>query len=894
MANVTYDDRSFLIDDQRIWIVSGSLHYFRVPAEHWPDRLLKLKRAGLNCVSTPIMWNFHEPAEGEWDFEGDRDIVEFVREAARLGLYVILRPGPFFGGEWDFGGLPGWLVGKSGISFRTNNAAYSHYLDKYFAQVLPRLAEHQVTHDGNILLIQNENEYLPTTLPDRSAYLDFITQLFRRSGFTIPITSANHFSDPPAEGTIETVNADRGVLPALRMLHLRQSHAPMLASEFHFGRADAWGGEHRSVPPKEIARRAMEILGCGSQWNYYMFCGGTNFDFWAGRLPDAIDAFTTTSYDYDAPVGEGGGLTPTYYATRPANLLASSMAVYFADTHMEEPGVGIDDASEVMNLFGSMGRWAVVTNHGREDIRRVTVSLPTGRTLEVDLGPAGAAVVPYELKLPGERVLDFATLTPLGLFGKEEQAVLIFHGPAGLAAEISINGHILDVTIPDDGEPKLLEHQGLRVVLVDSELATRTWPMEEAVFFGPEFIGEDVESIRFAPKAKAYHVLSLEDGKLSTKKVKNNNSPSKPTTPRLSAWKRICICPEPVKDDVDWHKLDRPRDVDKLGIHYGYAWYRIDVDAPRARKHKLLPTECADRASLYVNGALAGVWGDGDGAVREPIPVSFKRGRNVLALLVDNLGRFHNGDRLGEPKGLFGHIWDAKPLRTNKFKISETENFPKRIVPRTLAHLTGELEKLPLQAAEVSVPLTKLQSIYMFFRDIPHHLAVFCNDRPVGFFARHAGGMNWGEVTLGAEMKKGKNQLRILLWGEVDPAVLENFRFFSLQEPISAGANWMWKPWTLPDGSASEPIKSKPCWYRATFKSNPGDTPLFLTVAGAKKGQLFLNGRNVGRFWTVGPQERYYLPGCWLQEENELLLFEENGNMPSRCKLEYRTDGPYR
>ncbi len=96
-----------MIDGKRVWLVSGSIHYFRVPAELWRDRLLKAKRAGLNCITTYVPWNYHEPIEGVWNFEGDRDVAQFVRLADELGLYVILRPGPYICAEWDFGGLPG-------------------------------------------------------------------------------------------------------------------------------------------------------------------------------------------------------------------------------------------------------------------------------------------------------------------------------------------------------------------------------------------------------------------------------------------------------------------------------------------------------------------------------------------------------------------------------------------------------------------------------------------------------------------------------------------------------------------------------------------------------------------------------------------------------------------
>ena len=113
MPTVRYDDRSFFLDDRRIWLTSGSIHYFRVPRELWRDRLLKAKRAGLNCIQTYVAWNLHEPSEGQWDFEGERDVLAFIEQAADLGLYVILRPGPYICAEWDFGGFPAWLAAKS-------------------------------------------------------------------------------------------------------------------------------------------------------------------------------------------------------------------------------------------------------------------------------------------------------------------------------------------------------------------------------------------------------------------------------------------------------------------------------------------------------------------------------------------------------------------------------------------------------------------------------------------------------------------------------------------------------------------------------------------------------------------------------------------------------------
>ena len=111
----------FMLDDKPMRIISGAIHYFRVPREYWEDRLLKLKACGFNTVETYIAWNAHQPTENEFVYDDMLDIVEFLRIAQRLGLYAIVRPGPYICSEWEFGALPWWLLKKPGIRLRCLN-----------------------------------------------------------------------------------------------------------------------------------------------------------------------------------------------------------------------------------------------------------------------------------------------------------------------------------------------------------------------------------------------------------------------------------------------------------------------------------------------------------------------------------------------------------------------------------------------------------------------------------------------------------------------------------------------------------------------------------------------------------------------------------------------------
>jgi len=300
-------------------------------------------------------------------------------------------------------------------------------------------------------------------------------------------TAQSAQSDPPLPDSVECVTGCKEVVQRLKRLRLRQPAAPLMAIEFYNGSFDAWGGEHNHLGPEETARRAMEILGCGSQLNYYMYHGGTNFGFWGSRLSESSASYETTSYDYDAPIAEGGGLTRKYYLTRLVNLLANHMGRFLAPCSGQPPPVTVHDSTAVLNLSGPEGSWAVVTNNGRSEITSARICLPDGRDLTVPLAPIGAAAVPRGLQLAAGVTLDYANLTPLGLFG---QKLLVLHGPAGGHAEqdvevrariiqhlvvhesLALHGHVL-ARLKGQRRVEFVRRKGHRPDLFDADLVAR-------------------------------------------------------------------------------------------------------------------------------------------------------------------------------------------------------------------------------------------------------------------------------------------------------------------------------------------------------------------------------------------------------------------------------------
>ena len=92
----------FYLNGERFKLISGSIHYFRVPPDYWRDRLVKLKNMGCNTVETYIPWNGHEPHKGKFCFTGLYDVEAFVRLAQSLGLWVMLRPSPYICAHGSF------------------------------------------------------------------------------------------------------------------------------------------------------------------------------------------------------------------------------------------------------------------------------------------------------------------------------------------------------------------------------------------------------------------------------------------------------------------------------------------------------------------------------------------------------------------------------------------------------------------------------------------------------------------------------------------------------------------------------------------------------------------------------------------------------------------------
>lgn len=324
---VTFDRYSLMVDGKRIFLWTGEFHYFRLPSpELWRDVLEKIRSAGFNGVSLYFNWSYHSPAPGVYDFTGVRDVDRLLRLARELGLYVVVRPGPYINAEVSGGGFPAWLKQVPGRA-RSSDPGYTAAYREWLGHINPIIARHQLTRGGPVIAYNVENEYAANT---DAAYMQDLQDKARADGIDVPITH-NQCCDaswPPdwasGEGAVQVPGVDdypqsfecqtpdiwgpwgEGVTERLR------EDAPVYAAEYQAGAIDlnrAGYDRCRELTGPSYMKffQKNNIVTSGAtMYGYYMAYGGTNW----GWLAQPNDVYT--SYDYGAAITEARQTTPKF------------------------------------------------------------------------------------------------------------------------------------------------------------------------------------------------------------------------------------------------------------------------------------------------------------------------------------------------------------------------------------------------------------------------------------------------------------------------------------------------------------------------------------------------------------------------------------------------------
>lgn len=330
----------FLLDGKPFKIMSGAIHYFRVLPEDWYHSLYNLKALGFNTVETYIPWNVHEPKEGKYDFSSRYDIKRFVETAAELDLFVILRPSPYICAEWEFGGLPAWLLAYKDMRIRSSDPAFIEKVSQYYEKLFEVITPLQLDHGGPVIMMQVENEY--GSYGEDKEYLKLLYDLMLKLGVTVPIfTSDGAWRATQEAGTLTEADilttGNFGSQSKENFKDLKDFHEskgkkwPLMCMEFWDGWFNRWNDPIIKRDEQDLVDDVKEALGIGSV-NLYMFHGGTNFGLMNGcSARGQKDLPQVTSYDYDAPLDEQGNPTKKYYA------LQKMMQELFPGIEQQEP-----------------------------------------------------------------------------------------------------------------------------------------------------------------------------------------------------------------------------------------------------------------------------------------------------------------------------------------------------------------------------------------------------------------------------------------------------------------------------------------------------------------------------------------------------------------------------
>lgn len=312
--------QAFLLDGKPYQIISGEMHPARIPKEYWKHRIQMAKAMGCNTIAAYVFWNYQEEEEGQFDFTSEnRDIAAFIKLAQEEGMWVLLRPGPYVCAEWEFGGLPPYLLRIPDIKVRCLDPRYMAAVERYVKALSDQVKPLQVTNGGPILMVQIENEY--GSFGNDKQYMSTLKELWEQNGITVPFYTA----DGPVDALLEAgsvagaaIGLDSGSSEADFAAAGRQNpDVPSFSSESYPGWLTHWGEKWARPDKAGIVKETKFLMDTKRSLNFYVIHGGTNFGFTAGANsggkgyePDL------TSYDYDAPINEQGAATDKYMALR--------------------------------------------------------------------------------------------------------------------------------------------------------------------------------------------------------------------------------------------------------------------------------------------------------------------------------------------------------------------------------------------------------------------------------------------------------------------------------------------------------------------------------------------------------------------------------------------------
>ena len=884
------------IDGQPLFLLAGQLHYFRWPQAEWRDLLLHARDAGLNTIDTVIPWNLHEPAEGVFNFAGNADLPAYLDLIQELGLYAIVRPAPYICAEWENGGFPAWLTARltgNGLALRTTDPTFVNPTLRWFDHLIPLLAARQIDCGGPIILVQIENEHWASGVYGHDAYQEQQAAAMQARGVTVPFYTCMG----AGRRWPEFRNGWSGIAHKLAQTRAAWPDNPMIVSELWSGWFDDWGNNrHNGKSAASLDWQLHELLAVGaSGYSHWMWAGGTNFAYWGGRTVGGDTVHMTATYDYGAPVDEYGQPTDKYYVARRHHLLAGTLGARLsrllagaapggATVIAPKPVPGrAGGGSQPLRIARNGDFTAIFLQNPSLERQSNQVFLPAWDDLppvHLTVDVESGSIKPLFANLAlGEQglLLRSHSLRLLGYWPQPERDVLACFGFDGEMAQV-------ELALPAGCAWALLHADGARVTIDGRRLVVRSWISQRPAAVRLAFDGRPLDLLLLT-QAQAERFPGPTDHGSSEGRVAP--WPACPPLP-LEQWEWLDLHERTAEDG--WQPIAGPQPLELLGCLLGYGWYRAVVDLPAALETTLAAPWLADRATVFVDGERVGVLGiDPDGA-RATLPVTLAAGRHDIRVLADNLGRFNYGSNTGERKGLLDTLyWGGvqQDISAGWTALWQEAVFAgEALAGAKPAHVRPDAEDVHLGhfawtgpsvwlLREIDVPAGQRAVLTLTGDRNPG--ALFVNGEAVVRFSRHYGG-GYIKQDITALLQPGVNVLALNIHDYAGAPWRASL--LTYDPALALHAAWSFQAGVTPaarQAPAANRARGAGFW-RCRFPYDPGahgTGPFKLAMHGLHKGQIWLNGHNVARYWQIGPQEHYKLPASWLQTANELLVLDE-------------------
>ena len=918
---IHWDNGYFVINGTPTFVTSGDMPYARIPRALWKDRLWRAKQMGFNCIQTYVFWNATEGKEGLWDFSDNLDLDAWLTTIQEMGMYAIVRVGPYSCAEWDHGGFPAWLTIKPGMTLRDNDPTFLQYADPHLAVVEKIVAKHQVNHGGNVILVQIENEHPRGWGTDENdPYLKHLYDQARANGLEVPLflSGLHHGSDPSGE-TPYPVGA-----------------SPWFTTEFWTGWIGKWGDMDPGMLNEKVRGTWKIIAFGGAGYDYYVVHGGTNFGY-------SGDTFEAT-YDYSAPIGESGEFHNLYYPARRAALFAQSFSSLLTGSH-DDPAFAKSDLPglRVTTRTNPTGGSIVFVDNFQKKVAAANLpeTAPDAAAYQapgVDAQGvlstrihAGGITIPQSgslkvapeeprtvlVNIPWTRDTSLAYLSSNVLLRQTIGDIdyWVCYGTPGDTGEIALKmgpqmTPTADFTYPADGSVKEQHfnfgdgHKAVFLVM-STDTTKTTWFVNGKLIIGPSFVQQN-GALEFPPEGGTATIYSA-----AGKSTVTSPAATTPDLPVLADWTWRDAAPEraPGFDTKGWGTSTGPQAMEAYdGFENRYGWYRTTFHEADAATLSLHFAAESGTFAAFLNGQRATL-----------DHLNATAGDNTLAIMAKigprpKLYNFTGFIGLDAARGLRGGV-STEPAIVMAASWKQWTGLGDPGTPEAVsgAGYDDSAWKQMTASARLNRGTAWFRGTFSVganqtgsslaitgFRPDSEHawLAVYLNGRRLRSASQNVAGLlTVGTNTVlvqervtdarGASVKPGLN-----LW--LNSALTDTAWYFhgglnGLDETPIIGRVTDWSqflaltPWQA--GDTATP--GLPTFWKCTFSYHhpAGMTEsIGIITTGLIAGHIWLNGHNLGESPQNVPM---YMPECWLKDgNNDLVVFDLYGAKPDQVHLQ--------